>query len=197
MVHSVPYLFWHKFLVVIYTVNLFLCISWLLLCSKPPENVVAYKHHHVDDSRDWLFGLGLAGKAFLCSTWTFELGSNTPLWSADSPIASLTHLILGWLLTRVMAVIRPDGAHYPIGSPGRVHTVETAEFSKAAREGKAQYANTFACLCLCHGTHTIGQSKSHSQGWIQERFFTSWEKSHSENHADRGGRNLGLLLQTT
>lgn len=67
MVHSVPYLFWHKFLVVIYTVNLFLCISWLLLCSKPPQNVVAYKHHHVDDTRDWLFGLGLAGEVCLCS----------------------------------------------------------------------------------------------------------------------------------
>lgn len=69
MVHCVPYLFWHKFLVVIYTVNLFLCISWLLLCSKPPQNVVAYKHHHVDDTRDWLFGLGLAGEVCLCSMW--------------------------------------------------------------------------------------------------------------------------------
>lgn len=60
-----------------------------------------------------------------------------------------------------MAAIRPDGAHYPIGSPGRVHMVETAEFSKAAREGKAHMQillHVFACVMaptlLAKASHT-------------------------------------------
>lgn len=74
-----------------------------------------------------------------------------------------------------MAVIRPDGAHYPIGSPRRVHIVETAEFSKAAREGKAQYANTFACLCLCQGTDILLAKASHTakDEFKSDSFFTS------------------------
>lgn len=79
---------------------------------------------------------GLSWMAYFHHTRCW-LGLETQLWAAGWT-SDRTHTPDAWLLlTRVVARLRPHVAYHATGQPGLVHVAPTANFSRAARTGKA------------------------------------------------------------
>lgn len=76
----------------------------------------------------------------------------------------LTYLMLGWLLTRAMAVIRPHGTHHQINQPGLVHMVVIVQFSKQQERARPNMQIFFyISVCVMITNTLLANSRTNSK----------------------------------